>query len=113
MLSRRICGRYVAPPARRGHRPRKAGSVCGFHHGVRPCQPVEHVSFTFALGGVSRALTHQLVRHRIASYSQQSQRYVDGSDFDYLIPPEIRKNPEALARFEGIMSGNWFRLPGS
>ena len=65
--------------------------------------PVEHVSFTFALGGVSRALTHQLVRHRIASYSQQSQRYVDGSDFDYLIPPEIRKNPEALARFEGIM----------
>ncbi|MFQ9365946.1 MAG: FAD-dependent thymidylate synthase, partial [Bilophila wadsworthia] len=36
--------------------------------------PVEHVSFTFALGGVSRALTHQLVRHRIASYSQQSQR---------------------------------------
>lgn len=103
MLSRRICGRYVAPPARRGHRPRKAGSVCGFHHGVRPCQPVEHVSFTFALGGVSRALTHQLVRHRIASYSQQSQRYVDGSDFDYLIPPEIRKNPESLARFEGIM----------
>ena len=65
--------------------------------------PVEHVSFTFALGGVSRALTHQLVRHRIASYSQQSQRYVDGSDFDYLIPPEIQKNPEALARFEGIM----------
>lgn len=52
---------------------------------------------------MSRALTHQLVRHRIASYSQQSQRYVDGSDFDYLIPPEIRKNPEALARFEGIM----------
>lgn len=81
-----ICGRYVVPPARRGHRPRKAGSVCGFHHGVRPCQPVEHVSFTFALGGVSRALTHQLVRHRIASYSQQSQRYVDGSDFDYLDP---------------------------
>lgn len=65
--------------------------------------PVEHVSFTFALGGVSRALTHQLVRHRIASYSQQSQRYVDGSDFDYLIPPEIRKNPEALERFEGVM----------
>ncbi|MFQ9490887.1 MAG: FAD-dependent thymidylate synthase [Bilophila wadsworthia] len=51
---------------------------------------------------VSRAHA-QLVRHRIASYSQQSQRYVDGSGFDYLIPPEIRKNPEALARFEGIM----------
>ncbi|MCL2123727.1 MAG: FAD-dependent thymidylate synthase, partial [Desulfovibrionaceae bacterium] len=38
--------------------------------------PIEHVSFTFALSGVSRALTHQLVRHRLASYSQQSQRYV-------------------------------------
>ncbi|WP_337374301.1 FAD-dependent thymidylate synthase, partial [Mitsuokella jalaludinii] len=64
---------------------------------------LEHASFTFGIEGVSRVLTHQLVRHRIASYSQQSQRYVDGSDFDYLIPPEIRKNPEALARFEGIM----------
>ena len=48
--------------------------------------PVEHVSFTFALSGVSRALTHQLVRHRIASYSQQSQRYVDASNFDYVLP---------------------------
>lgn len=66
--------------------------------------PVEHVSFTFALSGVSRALTHQLVRHRIASYSQQSQRYVDGSDFDYVIPPEISRHPEALARFEGVMA---------
>ncbi len=66
--------------------------------------PVEHVSFTFALSGVSRALTHQLVRHRIASYSQQSQRYVDGSDFDYVIPPEIKKYPETLARFEGVMA---------
>lgn len=66
--------------------------------------PVEHVSFTFALGGVSRALTHQLVRHRIASYSQQSQRYVDGSAFEYILPPEIAKNPEAAARFEGLMA---------
>lgn len=65
--------------------------------------PVEHVSFTFALGGVSRALTHQLVRHRVASYSQQSQRYVDGSDFDYVIPPEIAQRPAARARFEAVM----------
>ncbi len=61
--------------------------------------PIEHVSFTFAAEGVSRALTHQLVRHRIASYSQQSQRYVDGSDFNYILPPAIAKNPQAKERF--------------
>lgn len=53
--------------------------------------PLEHVSFTFAIEGVSRALSHQLVRHRIASYSQQSQRYVNlNKTFDYIIPPNIR-----------------------
>lgn len=61
--------------------------------------PIEHVSFTFAVQGVSRALTHQLVRHRIASYSQQSQRYVDGSGFNYILPPAIAKNAKAKARF--------------
>lgn len=61
--------------------------------------PIEHVSFTFAVQGVSRALTHQLVRHRLASYSQQSQRYVDGSDFQYIMPPSIARNPEAKERF--------------
>ena len=65
--------------------------------------PIEHVSFTFAIGGVSRALTHQLVRHRIASYSQQSQRYVDGSHFDYIVPPSIARNPQAAARFAEVM----------
>ena len=55
--------------------------------------PLEHVSFTFAVEGVSRALTHQLVRHRIASYSQQSQRYVNlDKTFDYIMPPSIEKN---------------------
>ena len=49
----------------------------------------EHASFTFAVSGVSRALTHQLVRHRVASYSQQSQRYVDMSGFNYVIPESI------------------------
>lgn len=65
--------------------------------------PVEHVSFTFAIEGISRACTHQLVRHRIASYSQQSQRYVDGSDFDYILPPAIGRIPEAKARFEAFL----------
>lgn len=54
--------------------------------------PLEHVSFTFAIEGVSRSLTHQLVRHRIASYSQQSQRYVRENQFEYIIPKDIKKN---------------------
>ncbi len=66
--------------------------------------PVEHISFTFALSGVSRALTHQLVRHRIASYSQQSQRYVDASDFEHVCPPAIAANPAAASRFAALMN---------
>ncbi len=66
--------------------------------------PAEHVSFTFALSGVSRALTHQLVRHRIASYSQQSQRYVDASAMNYVMPPAIAALPEARERFERFMN---------
>ena len=65
--------------------------------------PIEHVSFTFAVSGVSRALTHQLVRHRLASYSQQSQRYVEASAFDYVLPPAIAAIPEARAAFEAAM----------
>lgn len=61
--------------------------------------PIEHVSYTFAAQGVSRTLTHQLVRHRIASYSQQSQRYVKLDQFDYIIPPHIEDNPKAKALF--------------
>ena len=57
--------------------------------------PTEHVSFTFAIEGVSRSLSHQLVRHRIASYSQQSQRYVKEGGFKYVIPPTIACNPKA------------------
>ena len=63
----------------------------------------EHVKFTFAVDGVSRALSHQLVRHRLASYSQQSQRYVSNAgDFnieDYVVPPSIEKNNEAYGEY--------------
>jgi len=61
--------------------------------------PLEHVKFTFAIEGVSRVLTHQLVRHRIASYSQQSQRYVRMDDFDFVIPPSIEEDEEARKEF--------------
>lgn len=61
--------------------------------------PIEHVSFTFAVEGISRSLSHQLVRHRIASYSQQSQRYVKLDQFQYIIPPEIENDDEAKRLF--------------
>ncbi|MDO4988649.1 MAG: FAD-dependent thymidylate synthase [Synergistes sp.] len=61
--------------------------------------PFEHASFTFAIEGVSRVATHQLVRHRVASYSQQSQRYVKMSGNGCVIPPSITKNPDALKIF--------------
>lgn len=61
--------------------------------------PIEHLTFTFGVEGVSRTLTHQLVRHRIASYSQQSQRYVRLDQFEYIVPPAILKNREAKEIF--------------
>ena len=51
---------------------------------------LEHATFTFAIEGISRACSHQLVRHRMASYSQQSQRYVKMDGFDYVVPESIR-----------------------
>ena len=57
--------------------------------------PIEHVTFTFGIEGISRSCSHQIVRHRIASFSQQSQRYVKLDQFEYIIPPEIEKNEEA------------------
>ena len=65
--------------------------------------PVEHASFTFVVEGISRACSHQLVRHRLASYSQQSQRYVSEEEFDYIIPPSIEEDGELKALFEHTM----------
>ena len=65
--------------------------------------PFEHLSFTFGIEGVSRTLTHQLVRHRIASYSQKSQRYVNEKEFEYITPPSIQANDEALGCYEAVM----------
>ena len=59
---------------------------------------MEHVSFTFGIEGISRACSHQLVRHRIASYSQKSQRYVNENGFEFITPPAITELPEAEAR---------------
>src|SRR5512146_1349486 len=63
--------------------------------------PIEHVSFSFGIEGISRAASHQLVRHRIASYSQQSQRYV-AADFGYVAPATVARG-RALGKFERHM----------
>ncbi|WP_294158699.1 FAD-dependent thymidylate synthase [uncultured Selenomonas sp.] len=65
---------------------------------------IEHVSFTFGIEGVSRVLTHQLVRHRIASYDQQSQRYVAAHGFQYITPPTIAANAEAKAKYDKLIA---------
>ena len=65
--------------------------------------PLEHCTFTFAVEGISRACSHQLVRHRIASYSQQSQRYVKLDKFDYIIPTAIENNEFAKDIFLNAM----------
>jgi len=66
--------------------------------------PIEHVSFSFGIEGISRACSHQLVRHRVASYSQQSQRYVKEEQFDYVIPPSIKQDPALTREFEKFMA---------
>lgn len=65
--------------------------------------PLEHASFTFGIEGVSRALLAQITRHRIASYSVQSQRYVRNGSFEYVTPPEIENVPEAIELFKEAM----------
>lgn len=60
---------------------------------------VEHAVFTFAIDGISRACSHQLVRHRLASYNQQSQRYVTYDNLEFITPPTVRKNKDATEAF--------------
>lgn len=65
----------------------------------------EHASFTFSISGVSRALTHELVRHRLASYTQQSQRYVQVSGEDaFIIPPTVIGNEKTSKLFRQCLS---------
>lgn len=63
----------------------------------------EHATFRFLIEGISRCASRQLLRHRIASYMELSQRYVDKEDFEYVIPETIRENAEALEVFESSM----------
>lgn len=65
---------------------------------------IEHIQVSFAISNVSRACTHQLVRHRHMSFSQKSQRYVkEKGQFDYIIPPTIEREPELKSKFVDFM----------
>ncbi|MDL1967947.1 MAG: FAD-dependent thymidylate synthase [Deltaproteobacteria bacterium] len=70
--------------------PGQAERLVGMLRNMGHMSPIEHVVFTFYIEGVSRAMTHQLVRHRLASYSQRSQRYVRHGGFDYIMPPQFK-----------------------
>ena len=66
---------------------------------------IEHIQVSFAISNVSRACTHQLVRHRHMSFSQKSQRYVkEKGQFDFIIPPTIDRNPELKEKFVKFMN---------
>lgn len=81
----------------------KAASFVNMLSEIGHESPIEHASFTFGIEGVSRSLLAQITRHRIASYSVQSQRYVKSSNFDYVTPPEIANIPEAKEIFLNAM----------
>lgn len=66
--------------------------------------PLEHCTFTFGVEGVSRALSHQLVRHRMASYSQKSQRYVKEGQFEYIKPETISNVSHLSSAYDDLMS---------
>lgn len=73
---------------------------------VGHASPIEHASFTFGIEGVSRTFLAQVTRHRIGSFSVQSQRYVRLEDFHYVIPPEIAAIPDAKAQFIESMNAD-------
>lgn len=79
--------------------PEKTADFVEMLAGLGHQSPIEHAVFTFGIEGVSRTLLAQITRHRIASYSVQSQRYVRENDFQYVIPPEIEAVPEAKEEF--------------
>lgn len=85
-LSNEDCSRLVSKAIKLGH-----------------FSVLEHASFTFAFDGISRACSHQLVRHRMASYSQQSQRYVKALNFAYVVPPSIEHNADLQQQYKQII----------
>jgi thymidylate synthase (FAD) len=72
-------------------------NIIASHHG----SVLEHVTWSFIITGISRSLTHELIRHRVGfAYSQESQRFVDESDTRYVLPPLLQERPELKAKWE-------------
>ena len=86
-----------------GLTPEKTASFVRMLGELGHASPIEHASFTFGVEGVSRAFLAQITRHRIASFSVKSQRYVNEKDFCFVVPPEIDAIPEAKAEFLAAM----------
>lgn len=92
-LTRRLSGRDVG---------RFVGKIVSLgHHSV-----LEHAVFSFGVEGISRAASHQLVRHRLASYSQKSQRYVvEDEPFEYIVPPTVSARRKLAGEYAAVMTG--------
>ena len=86
----------------RGRAPQFVEKLASLGH----LSPFEHASFTFGIEGVSRALLAQITRHRIASFSVQSQRYVNKEAFAYIVPPAVEANAEAKRLFLEAMEAD-------
>lgn len=72
-------------------------NIIASHHG----SVLEHVTWSFIITGISRSLTHEMIRHRAGfAYSQESQRYVDESETRYVVPPLFQGNMELKAKWE-------------
>lgn len=82
-----------------GLTPEKTASFLDMLSEIGHESPIEHASFTFGIEGVSRSLLAQITRHRLASYSVQSQRYVKENSFEFVLPPEIEALPQAKEEF--------------
>lgn len=86
-----------------GLTPEKTGRFVEMLSNIGHESPIEHASFTFAVEGVSRALLAQITRHRLASFSVQSQRYVKLTHFEYITPPEIAADPQTHSLFDSTV----------
>ena len=86
-----------------GLTPEKTASFVEMLSEIGHESPIEHASFTFGIEGVSRSFLAQVTRHRMASFSVQSQRYVKENMFEYVLPPEIESVPEAREEYSRAM----------
>ena len=87
-----------------GLTPEKTESFIEMLSGLGHESPMEHMNFTFGIENVSRSLLAQITRHRHASFSVQSQRYVKEFDFEFITPPQIADNPQAKALYLKTMN---------